>query len=184
MVLTWSLPCWWRLTRATQSMPFPPPPPLMGARHARYLYLLNQVFLTSVLPFLQPPSTLPPTQPHKHTHAGASYAERTSAVAVANTDALTRAEALAVLATRVGARDTICRDVYQYWLAKRKKWGKPLLRRLQAPTPANDSNPHRVFRWGQGGLGGGGGGEERGWLGREREDVWPGKRGAWKGRVW
>lgn len=36
--------------------------------------------------------------------------------------------------------------VYEYWLQKRKKRGKPILRRLQAPTPPNDSNPYNVFR--------------------------------------
>ncbi len=40
--------------------------------------------------------------------------------------------------------------VYEYWLAKRKRRGKPILRRLCAPTPIADSNPYNVFRWGQG----------------------------------
>eukprot|EP00983_Pelagomonas_calceolata_P132397 1161864-Pelagomonas_calceolata.AAC.18 len=38
--------------------------------------------------------------------------------------------------------------VYDYWAAKRKKWGKPLLRRLQAPTNPSDTNPYNVFRCG------------------------------------
>jgi len=36
--------------------------------------------------------------------------------------------------------------VYEYWAAKRRKWGKPLMRRLQAPTNPSDANPYNVFR--------------------------------------
>lgn len=39
-------------------------------------------------------------------------------------------------------------QVYDYWMAKRKKRGKPLLRSLQAPTPSADQNPANCFRWG------------------------------------
>ncbi len=46
----------------------------------------------------------------------------------------------------VGARDVIANDVYEYWAAKRRRWGKPILRRLQAPTSASDTNPFNVFR--------------------------------------
>lgn len=38
--------------------------------------------------------------------------------------------------------------VYDYWAAKRKRWQKPIMRRLQAPTPASDTNPFNVFRCG------------------------------------
>jgi hypothetical protein len=46
----------------------------------------------------------------------------------------------------VGVRDVIANDVYEYWAAKRRRWGKPILRRLQAPTSASDTNPFNVFR--------------------------------------
>lgn len=37
-------------------------------------------------------------------------------------------------------------DVHAYWLSKRKKHARPLMRRLWAPTPASDQNPYNVFR--------------------------------------
>ena len=43
-------------------------------------------------------------------------------------------------------RPATAKAVYQFWRAKRKKAGKPLLRRLQAPTSASDTNPFAVFR--------------------------------------
>ncbi|KAL5703731.1 hypothetical protein ACHQM5_022251 [Ranunculus cassubicifolius] len=36
--------------------------------------------------------------------------------------------------------------VYRYWRAKRERWQKPVLRRLQPPPPVNDTNPYNVFR--------------------------------------
>ncbi len=45
------------------------------------------------------------------------------------------------------ARDTTRVAVYEYWLGKRKRRGRPVLRRLLAPTPVSDSNPYNVFRW-------------------------------------
>lgn len=59
---------------------------------------------------------------------------------------LLRAVPLQVL-LEVGVRDVIANDVYEYWAAKRRRWGKPILRRLQAPTSASDTNPFNVFRW-------------------------------------
>ena len=44
-------------------------------------------------------------------------------------------------------RDILRAAVYDYWLEKRRRQGKPLLRRLQAQTPANDNNPYNVFRF-------------------------------------
>ncbi|KAK8792946.1 hypothetical protein WA158_005110 [Blastocystis sp. Blastoise] len=41
---------------------------------------------------------------------------------------------------------TIAEKVHDYWLAKRKKLGKPLLRRYWPVTSITDSNPHLVFR--------------------------------------
>ena len=67
------------------------------------------------------------------------------------------------------ARDTIRADVYAYWVARRKALGRPLMRRLIAPTPINDQNPYNVFRWGPDRTaaagGGGGGGPGRGGCG-------------------
>lgn len=42
--------------------------------------------------------------------------------------------------------DKLLNDVYGYWAGKRKRWGKPILRRLQAPTIASDTNPYNTFR--------------------------------------
>lgn len=42
--------------------------------------------------------------------------------------------------------EKLLNDVYGYWAAKRKRWGKPILRRLQAPTIASDTNPYNTFR--------------------------------------
>jgi hypothetical protein len=42
--------------------------------------------------------------------------------------------------------EKLLNDVYNYWAAKRKRWGKPILRRLQAPTLASDTNPYNTFR--------------------------------------
>lgn len=44
------------------------------------------------------------------------------------------------------ARQPVKDAVYQYWLDRRKQLGKPLLRRLQAPTNSSDTNPHSCFR--------------------------------------
>ena len=35
--------------------------------------------------------------------------------------------------------------VYNYWLAKRKKFGRPILRRLVPPPSISDNNPYNVF---------------------------------------
>eukprot|EP00937_MAST-01D_sp_MAST-1D-sp2_P005013 g5013.t1 len=44
------------------------------------------------------------------------------------------------------ATNKVSVDVYQYWVAKRHKLKKPLLRRFWRPTSMNDTNPHLVFR--------------------------------------
>ena len=36
--------------------------------------------------------------------------------------------------------------VYEYWSKKRSKLGKPLIRRMQPPTPLTDLSPHNTFR--------------------------------------
>ena len=51
----------------------------------------------------------------------------------------------AALAPPVTARSVIT-EVYTYWVNKRSKLRKPLLRRYWPVTNANDTNPHLVFR--------------------------------------
>ncbi|KAK7340961.1 hypothetical protein VNO77_21680 [Canavalia gladiata] len=41
---------------------------------------------------------------------------------------------------------TVIQYAYDYWKDKRERWQKPILRRLQPPPPANDTNPYNVFR--------------------------------------
>ena len=78
--------------------------------------------------------------------AGALAAERSSAAAAATTDHLPRPDALAVLARVAPLRPAALAAVYEYWVAKRARAGRPLLRRLRAPTAAADTNPYHVFR--------------------------------------
>uniref|UniRef100_A0A0C9S9Y1 Enhancer of polycomb-like protein n=1 Tax=Wollemia nobilis TaxID=56998 RepID=A0A0C9S9Y1_9CONI len=44
------------------------------------------------------------------------------------------------------SRYAVLQAVYNYWKAKRDRWQKPILRRLQPPPPVNDTNPYNVFR--------------------------------------
>eukprot|EP00887_Chlorella_sp_A99_P003834 scaffold11.g3834.t1 len=80
------------------------------------------------------------------TFAGASYMDRISLAACATTDHFPREEALQMLEESCAARDTVRAAVYEHWISKRRRTGKPLLRRLQAPTPPADQNPYNVFR--------------------------------------
>jgi len=48
----------------------------------------------------------------------------------------------------VPARPQVRDAVLAYWRKKRAARGKPLLRRLQAPTSSSDTNPFNVFRCG------------------------------------
>ncbi|KAJ7534426.1 hypothetical protein O6H91_13G094000 [Diphasiastrum complanatum] len=43
-------------------------------------------------------------------------------------------------------RPAVLTAVFEYWIAKREHWQKPILRRLQPPPPVNDTNPFNVFR--------------------------------------
>eukprot|EP01018_Ginkgo_biloba_P025100 Gb_40059 [translate_table: standard] len=43
-------------------------------------------------------------------------------------------------------RYAVLQAVFNYWKAKRDRWQKPILRRLQPPPPVNDTNPYNVFR--------------------------------------
>ena len=79
--------------------------------------------------------------------AGAATGEKTSAAAVAAIDHMTAEEALAALEGSLpGLRPPVRDAVFQYWKTKRSRQGKPLLRRLQAPTNPSDTNPFNVFR--------------------------------------
>jgi hypothetical protein len=40
----------------------------------------------------------------------------------------------------------VAEDVYRYWMQKRTRLRKPLLRRFWPVTASNDTNPHMVFR--------------------------------------
>lgn len=77
---------------------------------------------------------------------GAAPSERWSAAAVACIDYLKKEDALTILQKCVGGRPITLQTVYDYWASKRKKTGKPLLRCLQAPTSASDTNSYNVFR--------------------------------------
>eukprot|EP00892_Ulva_mutabilis_P004363 jgi/Ulvmu1/2299/UM013_0146.1 len=78
--------------------------------------------------------------------AGASAADRSSASATASTDHMRKPDAVAALARCSACQPHIRDRVYEFWREKRKNHGKPCLRRLQAPTPDSDNNPHHVFR--------------------------------------
>ena len=65
--------------------------------------------------------------------------------AAAAVDHMTREEAFAAM-NMVQPLRPIMRDaVYHYWAEKRKRAGKPFIRRLWAPTSASDQNPFSVF---------------------------------------
>lgn len=81
------------------------------------------------------------------TLSGCQPAERYTHFACSTTDNLTKEEALQMLEERCPTRESIATVVYDYWMAKRLRLDRPLLRRLQAPTPINDQNPYRVFRY-------------------------------------
>ncbi|KAG2324464.1 hypothetical protein Bca52824_007192 [Brassica carinata] len=51
-------------------------------------------------------------------------------------------EALQSLSINYG----VFQAIFNYWKDKRKRWQKPILRRLQPPPPVNDTNPYNVFR--------------------------------------
>lgn len=80
--------------------------------------------------------------------AGATQAERLSAAAVAATEHMSREEAHGALAGGQPLRPPVRDAVLAYWRRKRSARGKPLLRRLQAPTSSSDTNPFNVFRRG------------------------------------
>ncbi|KAK9843485.1 hypothetical protein WJX81_005242 [Elliptochloris bilobata] len=78
--------------------------------------------------------------------AGATHAEKQSPAAVAATEHMAREEAYAALAAGQPLRAPVRDAVLAYWKRKRAARGRPLLRRLQAPTSSSDTNPFNVFR--------------------------------------
>lgn len=79
--------------------------------------------------------------------AGAAQTERQSVSAAAAVDHMTRDEAFAAMETVQPLRSIMRDGVFNYWVEKRKRAGKPFIRRLWAPTSASDQNPFGVFRW-------------------------------------
>ena len=72
-----------------------------------------------------------------------SYQEKCAMMA--GTEALPKEKAVELLQDLSG-RPAILEAVYEYWCDKRRRTGKPCLRRLQPPPAPNDANPFNVFR--------------------------------------
>jgi enhancer of polycomb-like protein len=64
----------------------------------------------------------------------------------ATTSMLSKEHALSSMKECGAFEQEVLEAVYEYWLTKRKRHGKPALRRLCAPPATNDNNPHSVFR--------------------------------------
>ena len=79
------------------------------------------------------------------TERGQIISYQDKCAAMAGTDALPKEKALELL-QEVSGRPAILEAVYVYWCEKRKRTGKPCLRRLQPPPAPNDANPFNVFR--------------------------------------
>jgi hypothetical protein len=54
--------------------------------------------------------------------------------------------AIVVAATQLHVRTKILEPVYEYWIDKRKRLGKALLRQYQEPPPRGNTDPHVAFR--------------------------------------
>jgi hypothetical protein len=65
-------------------------------------------------------------------------------------DSISQPIALKALLDKSGCDTTfiykISNDLFRYWLSKREKTGKPLVRKYWPPVLASDTNPHQVFR--------------------------------------
>jgi enhancer of polycomb-like protein len=79
------------------------------------------------------------------TEKGQIISYQDKCAAMAGTSALPKEKALELLKDMSG-RPAIMEAVYDYWCEKRKRTGKPCLRRLQPPPAPNDANPFNVFR--------------------------------------
>ena len=82
----------------------------------------------------------------RRSRAGAAQTERQSVSAAAAVDHMTREEAFAAMDMVQPLRPIMRDAVYGYWADKRKRTGKPFIRRLWAPTSSSDQNPFSVFR--------------------------------------
>ncbi|GAX80451.1 hypothetical protein CEUSTIGMA_g7890.t1 [Chlamydomonas eustigma] len=78
--------------------------------------------------------------------AAAGASDKSTHASAASTSHLSKEEAMALIRRTVGGREQVLVDVYQYWLSKRKRYSRPLLRRLQVPTSLLDVNPLNTFR--------------------------------------
>ena len=72
-----------------------------------------------------------------------SYQEKVDALSVVTN--LPKNKALELL-QEISGKQAILTAVYEYWVDKRKRVKKPILRRLQPPPAPNDTNPFNVFR--------------------------------------
>lgn len=72
-----------------------------------------------------------------------SYQEKVDALGVVTN--LPKDKALELL-QEISGKQAILTAVYEYWVDKRKRFKKPILRRLQPPPAPNDPNPFNVFR--------------------------------------
>ncbi|KAK8956515.1 hypothetical protein KSP39_PZI000035 [Platanthera zijinensis] len=59
---------------------------------------------------------------------------------------LLQLDAAAEVLQRQSLQLGVIQSVFNYWKSKRESWQKPILRILQPPPPANDTNPYNVFR--------------------------------------
>ena len=58
----------------------------------------------------------------------------------------TLARAITSAATTLHLKGKLVEAVYQYWINKRKQWGKALIRIFQEPPPKGNTDPHVAFR--------------------------------------
>mmetsp|Transcript_12554 Transcript_12554/g.41388 ORF Transcript_12554/g.41388 Transcript_12554/m.41388 type:complete len:475 (+) Transcript_12554:175-1599(+) len=72
-----------------------------------------------------------------------SHAEKVQAAA--STSTLSREMAYEAM-REASTRLAVLQAVYEYWVAKRKRWGKPIMRMLQVPPASSDTDPFHVFR--------------------------------------
>jgi hypothetical protein len=65
-------------------------------------------------------------------------------------DTMTQSIALRAIGSRFDlstvGQQKLMTEIYKYWVAKRDKWGKPLVRKYWPVVPSTDTNPHLVFR--------------------------------------
>jgi hypothetical protein len=62
------------------------------------------------------------------------------------TNYFTLAQAMIAAATRLNIKGKPVESVYSYWISKRKRLGKSLMRIFQEPPPKNNTDPHVAFR--------------------------------------